>query len=308
MQLHPTEEWQESWVNAPAGSRYETSGLYYSPQLPVIGFPLAAALVAAVGWMDDRHSLPAFVRLLLYLLISAGFIVTVGAFSSLEIPLLGDLPLAGFAAALLALVWLVGFLNIFNFMDGIDGLAGSQALLASLFWLLLFLLEGQFGLALLAGLLAAASLGFLFHNRPPARIFMGDVGSAFLGFALAAVPLMAYSQTGNGRMPVVGVLFVAPFVLDGALTILRRALRHENVFEAHRSHLYQRLVIAGQSHRQVTRQYRLLMLLGGVCGVIYYAGSPEEMALALLVMVGAFAMYAAHVSRVQAQKELTFSK
>ena len=98
---------------------------------------------------------------------------------------------------------------------------------------------------------------------------MGDVGDAFLGFTFAAMPLMAYSQTGNPRMPIVGVLFVAPFALDGALTIVRRALHRENIFAAHRSHLYQRLVIAGLSHRQVTNQYRRLMLLSGMCGVIY---------------------------------------
>lgn len=273
-----------------------------------IGFPLSAIIVAAVGWVDDRRSLSAPLRLVLYLLASIGFIINVGTFSRLDIPLFGELSLIGLIAGVMTLLWIVGFLNIFNFMDGIDGLAGSQALMASLFWLLVFLLEGQAGLALLAGLLASTSLGFLFHNLPPARIFMGDVGSAFLGFALAAMPLMAFVQTGDTRLPIVGMLFVAPFVLDGTLTIIRRALRRENIFQAHRSHLYQRLVIAGKSHRQVTRQYQLLMSLSGVCGIIYYAGSPEEAIGAILVTVVTFALYAMYVSRVYIKTELAFSK
>jgi UDP-N-acetylmuramyl pentapeptide phosphotransferase/UDP-N-acetylglucosamine-1-phosphate transferase len=159
--------------------------------------------------------------------------------------------------------------------------------------------EGQAGLALLACLLAAASLGFLFHNLPPARIFMGDIGSAFLGFTLAAMPLIAYVQTSNARMPVVGVLFVAPFVFDGTLTILRRALHRENIFKPHRSHLYQQLVIAGQSHRQITGQYQVLMLLGGICGLVYYTGTQAGMMLSFLVMLVLFASYATYVSVIQ---------
>jgi UDP-N-acetylmuramyl pentapeptide phosphotransferase/UDP-N-acetylglucosamine-1-phosphate transferase/uncharacterized SAM-binding protein YcdF (DUF218 family) len=261
------------------------------PSIVALGFPIAAVCAAGVGWTDDRYSLSSRLRLLLYALICSGFIAAVGIFDSVGLPLLGHFPLVGGVASILTLLWLVGFLNIFNFMDGIDGLAGSQAVIASLFWLLVCLLEGQFALAMLSGLIAATSLGFLLHNMPPARIFMGDVGSAFLGFALAAIPLMAYVQTGNARLPVVGALFVAPFILDGTFTIVRRAMRRENIFKAHRSHIYQKLFIAGSTHAQVTKEYRNLMLLGGLCGMIYYAGNATVMLLSLLIMVTTFSLY-----------------
>jgi len=263
-----------------------------------LAYALAAGLIAAVGWLDDRYSLTARARLLPYLLISSAFVLLVGMFTGIHVPLLGEITLAPVIAEVLTIVWVVGFLNIFNFMDGIDGLAGSQALLAGLFWWLLLMLEGQFDLALLAGLVALASQGFLFHNMPPARIFMGDTGSVFLGFTLAVLPLLAYVQTGNARLPVIGVLFVAPFVLDGALTIIHRALRRENIFRAHRSHLYQRLVIAGLSHRIVTGQFRLLMLFCGACGFLYYVGDPAIMLLSLLMALGFFAVYAGVVMQV----------
>jgi UDP-N-acetylmuramyl pentapeptide phosphotransferase/UDP-N-acetylglucosamine-1-phosphate transferase/uncharacterized SAM-binding protein YcdF (DUF218 family) len=273
---------------------------WLSISLPIaLAYAVAAGLIAVVGWMDDRYSLSAGTRLLPYLLIGSSFALFVGIFTRLDVPLIGEMTLNPIVAGILTIFWIVGFLNIFNFMDGIDGLAGSQALLAGLFWWVLLMVEGQFDLALLAGLVAMASQGFLFHNMPPARIFMGDVGSVFLGFTLAVLPLLAYLQTGNSRLPVIGVLFVAPFVLDGILTIIRRALRHENIFRPHRSHLYQRLVIAGQSHQQVTGLYRLLMLLGGVCGLIYYTGTMTAMSLAFLTVISVFTMHIVYVGRVQ---------
>jgi|GEM_PF-581294 len=264
-----------------------------------IGYALASGLVATIGWFDDRHPLKVWVRLLSYVLISVGFVLAAGIIRSVLLPLVGEVSLAPLVGAVLTILWLVGFLNIFNFMDGINGLAGSQALLASLFWLVIFLIEGQSQLALLAALIAASSLGFLFHNLSPARIFMGDVGSTFLGFSLAALPVMGYAQTGNSRLLVIGVLFVAPFVFDGTLTILRRALRRENIFQAHRSHLYQQLVIAGYSHQRVTKQYQLLMLVSGVCGIITYSASLELMTAAALALLIVFAGYTVYVGRTQ---------
>lgn len=263
-----------------------------------VAFPCAAVLVATIGWFDDKRSVSPRLRLLLYFLVCSGFVVMAGTFNTIYFPILGEIPLAVLPAFGITVLWLVGFLNIFNFMDGIDGLAGCQALLAAIFWLILFLIEGQAGLAFLSSLLAAGCLGFLFLNLPPARIFMGDVGSAFLGFSLAALPIMAYTQTNNPRTLVVGVFFVLPFVFDGTLTIIRRALRRENIFEPHRSHLYQQLVIAGQTHRQVTAKYCLLMLLSGVCGLIFYTGDQTEVLLSICFMLCIFASFSIYVSVV----------
>src|SRR5919205_833328 len=103
---------------------------------------------------------------------------------------------------------------------------------------------------------AAAALGFLLHNLPPARLFMGDVGSTFLGFTFAALPLLANLGVGGGRLPwAFGVAVLAPFLFDGVVTLARRVLRGERWYEAHRSHFYQRLVRSGRSHGQVTSLY-----------------------------------------------------
>ncbi len=254
------------------------------PATLILAYALAAGLVALIGWLDDQCKLPVKVRLPAYLLISVAFLSVVGTVGTVYIPVLSVVSLAAPIGFLLCAIWMLGFLNIFNFMDGIDGIAGTQALVAGLFWLLLLIVEGQAQLGVLAALLIATSLGFLFHNAPPARIFMGDVGSTFLGFTLATLPIMAYQQMGNPRLLPTGVLFVAPFVFDGALTIIRRAIRRENVFAAHQSHLYQRLVLAGHSHAQVTKLYSVLAFVSGIGGVIYYGGSELSAGLVLIVL------------------------
>jgi UDP-N-acetylmuramyl pentapeptide phosphotransferase/UDP-N-acetylglucosamine-1-phosphate transferase len=157
----------------------------------------------------------------------------------------------------------VGLTNAYNFMDGTDGIAACQALAAGLGWALL---GWQGGVPIVAGiglLIACGSLGFLIHNWPPARIFMGDVGSAFLGYSLAVLPVMYFHfRKDSPGAPIVGLLLVWPFVFDTAFTFLRRLLRRENVFAAHRSHLYQRMSSARSGHARVALLYSGLALAG----------------------------------------------
>lgn len=271
-------------------------GAFATASALVVPAVILGGVIAFVGWLDDRASLSATVRLIVYAVLCGVVVALIGSFDLLMLPFIGTLSLALPVAFALTFVWVLGFLNIFNFMDGIDGLAGNQAAIASGFWSLILWLDGQPELALFAITLCGASLGFLWHNNPPAKIFMGDVGSAFLGFNLALIPVLAYALSGHPRYPVIGVMLVAPFVIDGASTIIKRALKRENVLKPHRSHLYQRLVIAGLSHRTVTRHYRLLMIVSGLCAVLYMHGDNTLMLLACLLTIMSFVLYALHMS------------
>ena len=168
-------------------------------------------------------------------------------------------------------MWIVGLTNAYNFMDGIDGIAGGLALIAGSGWAIIGFLSGQQFVGDIGALIAASNLGFLLHNWPPARIFMGDIGSAFLGFTLAVLPLIA--GRNDPRLFIVGFLVVWPFIYDALFTLARRLARKENIFEAHRSHIYQRLVIAGYSHRFVTLTYMGLAAVGTVIAILWYKGS-----------------------------------
>ena len=218
----------------------------------IVAFLLGAGLIAVVGWIDDLRSLGSLTRLLVHIVGALAIVGLVGYWRAVEIPVLGGLGLGEFGIPL-SLVWITASTNIYNFMDGIDGLAGSQAICAGIGWLIVGLASGQDPIVWLSILLISSALGFLLHNWPPARIFMGDVASGFLGFAFGSMAVMGAQY--DARYAVAGILFIWPFVFDGSYTILRRLRNRENVFTAHRSHLYQRLVASGLSHRTVTIMY-----------------------------------------------------
>lgn len=229
----------------------------------------AGAVLAAVSLVDDLRPMPAAVRLGVHLAVA---VVVLRAAGPLETVTLGRLSVGvpGWLGALVVVLWVAGFINAFNFMDGIDGIAGGQALVAGIGWVLLGHVLVAPGLSLAGALVAGASMGFLGHNWSPASIFMGDAGSALLGFLLAAGPLLLAGPSAW----LAGVLLAWPFVVDTTLTLARRALRGEPVWQAHRTHLYQRLVAGGYTHRVVASLYMGLAALGGLVALATLAATP----------------------------------
>ena len=246
---------------------------------------LAAAIaISATGLLDDVRGLPTALRMAVHLLAGIGAYAAYGGFAGLSLPGAGYVPF-GPLSAVLTVIWIVGLTNAFNFMDGVDGIAGAQALVAGAAWAVIGYGHGD-AIILHAGILiAAGSAGFLLHNWSPARIFMGDVGSTFLGYTLAVAAL--FDDAGR-RDALVPALIVWPFVFDSAFTFLRRLRRGENVFAAHRSHLYQRLTMAGWSHAQVALLYMALAALGGAGAVCADRGVLAP--AAVVVAVGVFAI------------------
>lgn len=226
--------------------------------VPAWAFVPGLLLVAGIGLVDDLRPLPAWAKALGQALGAAPLAWAL----PLEPDWLG--PLAGAALAWLLIVALV---NIWNFMDGSNGLAGSQALLFGLS--LAALAEGP---ARWLGLvLAAACAGFLPLNFPRARVFLGDVGSHALGFAVAAGVLMA----GQGGVPFwLALLPACVFLVDAGLTLLARLRRGERFWEAHREHLYQRAIAAGLGHAPVCLGYGLVSAGLGLAAVALARSAP----------------------------------
>ena len=239
------------------------------------------AVLAAVSWLDDLRPMSAKVRLAVHGVVAGVAVLTIGYWNGLEVPMAGRIEIGGIGL-LLSLVWVVGLTNAYNFMDGIDGIAAGQAVVGGVAWSIMGHCCGETQVMFLGLLIASSSLGFLAHNWPPARIFMGDVGSAFLGFSFAVLALIR--APGNPRLASTGVLLMWPFILDTSFTFLRRLLRGENVFAAHRSHLYQRLVIAGYSHQFVALLYLLLASVGAIL-TIGWTLRPDAFAGALVLFL-----------------------
>jgi UDP-N-acetylmuramyl pentapeptide phosphotransferase/UDP-N-acetylglucosamine-1-phosphate transferase len=251
---------------------------------PILPYIIGAALIAGISWLDDLRDVPTIVRLVVHVAAAALAIGSFDYWHTKSIPLFLQLNL-GWLGLPLTFFWIVGLTNAYNFMDGIDGIAGAQSVVVGLGWALLGWLAGQPHVSAMGMLLAGASLGFLIHNWPPARIFMGDVGSAFLGYTFAVLPLMAaHAPQSDPRLALVGPLLLWPFIFDSALTLLRRALRGENIFAPHRSHLYQRLVIAGHTHLFVTLLYTGLALVGMTLAAVWLRGiTGSHVAIATLL-------------------------
>lgn len=215
--------------------------------------PLALALAAGgavnalSGYLDDRVSLSARVRLLAQAIAGCG-LATAWGWSALA--LAPGIVLPALLAPLFVVLFAVWMTNLYNFMDGIDGIAGSQAVTASLTLSALSFAHHQHFIGLFGLAIAGASAGFLTRNWPPARIFMGDVGSGFLGFVFAAYALIGVRGGAFGLAAVAIVL--SPFVVDATYTLLRRALRRKRLWQAHRSHAYQRLARRAGRHLPVT--------------------------------------------------------
>ncbi len=253
-------------------------GLSLTDPSQVVRFALAGILMAMIGFVDDLRTLPRPARLLTQAAVALIF-VPAAPIGSIGLPGY-SLTLSEPVSTLVSVLWIVGLTNAYSYMDGIDGLAGGQAVLAGGLWAGVGLYESNPLIVLLGLLIAGASAGFLVYNLPPASIFLGDVGSMFLGFSLAALPMMVVSRGASPRLLVSGGLIVGLFLFDAVFTFFRYLVKGQDRRHPYRSHLYQRLVKLGEPPHLVTLLYLLLSIGFGVAGLIYWR---EETWLALLM-------------------------
>lgn len=201
--------------------------------------------VALVGFLDDRRPVSARIRFAVHLAAAIWALAWLGGF-----------PL-GNVLGVLGIVWV---LNLFNFMDGIDGIAASEAIFVCCSAATLGVLAGATSaVPAVAAVIAATSCGFLLWNWPPAKIFMGDVGSGYLGYAIGVLAVAAGHESPTGMW--VWLTLGGVFFVDATVTLVRRLIRGERVYEAHRSHAYQWMARTWGSHGRVTLTVTVLNIV-----------------------------------------------
>lgn len=225
----------------PVAAVFATEGLE--------GILVCAAALSFLSFLDDVRSLPVQVRLPAHFIAATVAVLAIAPGSSPFVAI----------AAVLAIAWMT---NLFNFMDGADGLAGGMAAIGFAALAAAAAAAGSTALALTCAALASASIGFLVHNFPPARVFLGDAGSIPLGFLAGSLGL--YGVIAGAWPAWFPVLVFSPFIVDATLTLSRRLAGRERVWRAHRSHYYQRLVLAGWSHRRLALSAYGLMALAAL--------------------------------------------
>lgn len=230
-------------------------------------FSGAAFLIAAVSLFDDLTGIGFKAKLGLQSVASIAVMVFGVVIDHVSVPGLGGVTL-GWWGYPLTFVWIVGLTNAFNFMDGIDGLAAGTAIVAGAFFAAITFLGGSGFMYLVSSLIAWSCLGFLILNWQPARIFMGDTGSQFLGFVFAVLAVMAGTLDAAHISYFVMPLLFFHFLWDTAFTLVRRLRAGEPVIQAHRTHLYQLLNRMGFSHAQVTRLYLGVGVMQGIGALV----------------------------------------
>jgi Fuc2NAc and GlcNAc transferase len=238
----------------------------------VVLLMVCGAVVAVAGILDDRHSLPARVRFAVHALAAGIFVALMGHVPDGSLIDFGpDYRWMGAAIVVMALIWST---NLFNFMDGIDGIAGSEAAFVSGAgaWINSWQ-QGDPGLTAAMICLCGAALGFLAWNWPPARIFMGDVGSGYIGLML---PMLGFAASQRAAIPLqVWLILGGVFLVDATATLFRRVLRGDRWFEAHRLHAYQHSARRWKGHLPVTVLVSALNLLWLFPWALYAARVPK---------------------------------
>jgi len=212
--------------------------------------------LSLLGWLDDQNKISVTQRFICFSLLAALATWKIGAVTQINLTSELSLNIPFFLAAILTVIGIVWLINLFNFMDGMDGIAGLQTLVAAICYSIWAILLNDFLLLSLLLSLCGACLGFLIWNWSPAKIFMGDVGSLAIGGLLAMIAI--YLSNTHQVSIIAALLPLACFIYDTTYTVIKRALKGEKIYQAHRSHIYQQLATYGVNHSRIVVSYGLI--------------------------------------------------
>ena len=237
------------------------------------------SIISMVGLIDDFKNLPIVIRIIAYVVGAALSLYFIGRLSYLEINNYSfNLNYFGYILSILFVVWLI---NLYNFMDGTDGFAAIQTICVSLFCGLILYFSGHIPLAIIMFCTLSSTIGFLYWNWAPAKIFMGDVGSCSLGFLFG---LFAIYTEKKGIISIgVWLILLTPFIVDATFTLLKRMINREKWYEAHNSHAYQKLYQLGISHSKLAIGLLVMNILL-FWPLAYIANSNNNFEIILIVL------------------------
>jgi len=262
--------------------------LYATSREAVLLIILSILLILMItGWFDDKNNLSVKLRLGVFCIVSAILVFAIGPVDEIILFNSTDVSPPYWLAIVITSLGFIWLINLYNFMDGMDGLAGLQAIIASLtFAFLFYKIDPVFGtnLYLLCLALAVITLGFMFWNWSPAKIFLGDVGSLPIGAFFGVLSVIAVREYDVSIFSCVLVLFV--FVFDTFYTLVLRAIRGENLTQAHSSHLYQRLGKAGVAHYKVVLAYGVLMSYFAGLAILFELSINTAVVTGVFVVIG----------------------
>lgn len=227
-------------------------------------YGLSATVLAIVAFVDDLYDLSVSVRLIAQVVI-AGYIVSKGMVLCAISPPGVQWTLADWLSIVTTVIYIIWTINWYNFMDGMDGFAGGMSVIGFGAYAVLAYVRDDSLLLFMSLSLVVSTAGFLYYNLPPAKIFMGDVGSYLLGFSVAVLSLYAHNE---GVIPVwLSIIIFSPFIIDASLTLIKRIYRREKFWQPHQSHYFQILIRSGWGHTKTVLAGYALMLTVSLCAI-----------------------------------------
>lgn len=263
--------------------------------LTLAKFAGISLLAFLVGLADDKWVLSPIWKFAGQFAAAGLFIWAFAPLEAAPLPFVGDTALAPAAGAALTILWIVGFMNAFNFMDGVNGIAAGSAAIGLVAFCVVAAFAGALAPGLIALLMAVACFGFLPANLKHGRLFMGDSGSQAISFVIAALGVLAANETGGKVSPLIAPLIFLPFIFDVAWTLAHRLLRRQSILRAHREHLYQLILRQDHSHAKIAMIYMTLTALSAAAAIFMLTLAPSEQWLAPAAMAALFAVGATHV-------------
>ena len=250
----------------------------------LIGLIAGSTIIVFIGLVDDYCDLPARLKLLGQIIAAAVLVIGFDVRIDVITDPLGDYIYLEYLAIPATIFWVVGLTNTVNLIDGLDGLAAGVSSIAALTILLVALEEGIPFVAMVTAALAGAAVGFLYYNFNPARIFMGDTGSMFLGFMLAGVSVVGAVKSAATIALIVPILALGLPILDTAFAIVRRARNHRPIFKPDKGHLHHRLLAHGFTQKQAVLLMYVVSALFGLCALALTSVSIQAAALIIFIV------------------------
>ena len=277
------------------------SGIDLIQQRYISGFVFSAILIAVISFIDDVREKSALFKLATHVFAVAVVLSTGIVIDTLSLPWEDEASL-GVVGYVVSFFWILGLTNAYNFMDGIDGLVASTALIAALFFMIISYYEGSSFVYITGYTIIAGAVGFLVYNAPPAKIFMGDVGSAFLGFVFATLAIIAARYDESHTSFLVMPMLLFHFIFDTLFTFFRRISRRMNPLKAHRTHLYQIRVRSGNTHLEVTLMLSCMAFLQGL-GALWMVNIPGRERLFIFIPFLILQIFYAKLTLKKARKK-----
>lgn len=247
----------------------------------MMSFIISSVSLVLISFLDDVKRKSTLLKFSVMVLAICNLMWGGIILDQLHFPLFNAVQFGWFAYPL-TFLWILGLTNAVNFMDGLDGLVGGTAAIVSLFFMIITYSQGSTFVYITSYTILAGSIGFLFLNFPPAKIFMGDVGSIFLGFVFASLAIIASLYDKSHTSFLVMPMLLFNVIFDTFFTFVRRCIRRENVFQPHRSHLYQLLQRAGYSHLEVSLMQYCFCFLQGL-GALWMVNIPGNTRLYIFI-------------------------